>query len=137
MGTGWYFFYVLHFLIYTWRCDCLFIYLLFFVLQYRNMTTVLTREYLDVRPDGWLDYAAKRIAQLYCVSCVLCLLFLLWLRLSFDVFIYIWFLLVGELRIAKTGLFVKNILIYFCQRSHLFTPGNSLDVQWLETQGIY
>ncbi|XWS64374.1 hypothetical protein CRYUN_Cryun06bG0180700 [Craigia yunnanensis] len=33
--------------------------------QYRNMTTVLTREYLDVRPDGWLDYAAKRIAQLY------------------------------------------------------------------------
>jgi pyruvate formate-lyase activating enzyme-like uncharacterized protein len=34
-------------------------------LQYRNMTTVLTREYLDVRPDGWLDYAAKRIAQLY------------------------------------------------------------------------
>ena len=34
-------------------------------MQYRNMTTVLTREYLDVRPDGWLDYAAKRIAQLY------------------------------------------------------------------------
>ncbi|KAL8091350.1 hypothetical protein AgCh_033818 [Apium graveolens] len=33
--------------------------------QYRNMTTVLTREYLDARPDGWLDYAAKRIAQLY------------------------------------------------------------------------
>ncbi|KDP41852.1 hypothetical protein JCGZ_26870 [Jatropha curcas] len=32
--------------------------------QYRNMTTVLTREYLDARPDGWLDYAAKRIAQL-------------------------------------------------------------------------
>ncbi|XP_057530850.1 sialyltransferase-like protein 1 [Amaranthus tricolor] len=32
--------------------------------QYRNVTTVLTREYLDVRPDGWLDYAAKRIAQL-------------------------------------------------------------------------
>ncbi|KAF4385669.1 hypothetical protein F8388_010225 [Cannabis sativa] len=31
--------------------------------QYRNMTTVLTREYLDVRPDGWEDYAAKRIAQ--------------------------------------------------------------------------
>lgn len=29
------------------------------------MTTVLTREYLDARPDGWLDYAAKRIAQLY------------------------------------------------------------------------
>ncbi|KAL8153211.1 hypothetical protein V2J09_010971 [Rumex salicifolius] len=36
--------------------------------QYRNMTTVLTREYLDVRPDGWLDYAAKRIAQLYGAS---------------------------------------------------------------------
>lgn len=34
-------------------------------MQYRNMTTVLTREYLDARPDGWLDYAAKRIAQLY------------------------------------------------------------------------
>ncbi|KAL5647619.1 hypothetical protein ACJX0J_041974, partial [Zea mays] len=30
--------------------------------QYRNMTTVLTREYLDVRTDGWLDYVAKRIA---------------------------------------------------------------------------
>lgn len=33
-------------------------------MQYRNMTTVLTREYLDARPDGWLDYAPKRIAQL-------------------------------------------------------------------------
>ncbi|ONK68851.1 uncharacterized protein A4U43_C05F16680 [Asparagus officinalis] len=37
--------------------------------QYRNMTTVLTREYLDVRPDGWLDYAAKRIAQLGADKC--------------------------------------------------------------------
>ncbi|PKA64030.1 hypothetical protein AXF42_Ash005042 [Apostasia shenzhenica] len=37
--------------------------------QYRNMTTVLTREYLDVRPDGWLDYAAKRIAQLGAEKC--------------------------------------------------------------------
>ncbi|KAK8938031.1 hypothetical protein KSP40_PGU000782 [Platanthera guangdongensis] len=27
---------------------------------YRNITTLLTREYLDVRPDGWLDYAAKK-----------------------------------------------------------------------------
>lgn len=36
-----------------------------FRLQYRNMTTVLTREYLDARPNGWLEYAAKRIAQLY------------------------------------------------------------------------
>ncbi|KAK9669837.1 hypothetical protein RND81_13G158000 [Saponaria officinalis] len=37
--------------------------------QYRNVTTVLTREYLDVRPDGWLDYAAKRIAQLGSKKC--------------------------------------------------------------------
>ncbi|XP_022725800.1 LOW QUALITY PROTEIN: sialyltransferase-like protein 1 [Durio zibethinus] len=37
--------------------------------QYRNMTTVLTREYLDARPDGWLDYAAKRIAQLGSDKC--------------------------------------------------------------------
>ncbi|AQK75124.1 Sialyltransferase-like protein 1 [Zea mays] len=37
--------------------------------HYRNMTTVLTREYLDVRPDGWLDYAAKRIAQLGADKC--------------------------------------------------------------------
>uniref|UniRef100_A0A2P2K5X6 Sialyltransferase-like protein 1 n=1 Tax=Rhizophora mucronata TaxID=61149 RepID=A0A2P2K5X6_RHIMU len=37
--------------------------------QYRNMTTVLTREYLDMRPDGWLDYAAKRIAQLGADKC--------------------------------------------------------------------
>ncbi|KAJ4822069.1 purple acid phosphatase [Turnera subulata] len=37
--------------------------------QYRNMTTVLTREYLDARPDGWLDYAAKRIAQLGTDKC--------------------------------------------------------------------
>lgn len=37
--------------------------------QYRNMTTILTREYLDVRPDGWLDYAAKRIAQLGADKC--------------------------------------------------------------------
>ncbi|XP_065014444.1 sialyltransferase-like protein 1 isoform X2 [Musa acuminata AAA Group] len=36
---------------------------------YRNMTTVLTREYLDVRPDGWLEYAAKRIAQLGADKC--------------------------------------------------------------------
>lgn len=49
-------------------------------MQYRNMTTVLTREYLDVRPNGWLDYAAMRIAQLYdlpnalsdCMLCVIC-----------------------------------------------------------------
>ncbi|XP_020219603.1 sialyltransferase-like protein 5 [Cajanus cajan] len=33
--------------------------------QYRNMTTVLTREYLDARPGGWMDYAPLRIAQLY------------------------------------------------------------------------
>jgi len=51
-------------------------------MQYRNMTTVLTREYLDVRPDGWLDYAAMRIAQLYdskrfCLMvCLCCLIFL-------------------------------------------------------------
>ncbi|KAM7251750.1 hypothetical protein ACFE04_023633 [Oxalis oulophora] len=37
--------------------------------QYRNMTTVLTREYLDGRPDGWLDYAAQRIAQLGADKC--------------------------------------------------------------------
>lgn len=37
--------------------------------QYRNMTTVLTREYLDARPDGWLEYAAKRIAQLGADKC--------------------------------------------------------------------
>ncbi|XP_047323937.1 sialyltransferase-like protein 1 [Impatiens glandulifera] len=37
--------------------------------QYRNMTTVLTREYLDARPDGWIDYAAKRIAQLGSDKC--------------------------------------------------------------------
>ncbi|CAA2978224.1 sialyltransferase 1 [Olea europaea subsp. europaea] len=37
--------------------------------QYRNMTTVLTREYLDARPDGWLNYAAKRIAQLGADKC--------------------------------------------------------------------
>ncbi|KAI9120923.1 hypothetical protein K1719_007956 [Acacia pycnantha] len=37
--------------------------------QYRNMTTVLTREYLDARPDGWFDYAAKRIAQLGTDKC--------------------------------------------------------------------
>lgn len=56
-------------------------------MQYRNMTTVLTREYLDVRPDGWLDYAAMRIAQLYdpertvvlfaCVICSILLNFLI------------------------------------------------------------
>ncbi|KAG5231897.1 sialyltransferase protein [Salix suchowensis] len=37
--------------------------------QYRNMTTVLTREYLDTRPDGWLDYAALRISQLGAKNC--------------------------------------------------------------------
>ncbi|CAL1391344.1 unnamed protein product [Linum trigynum] len=37
--------------------------------QYRNMTTVLTREYLDTRPDGWFDYAAKRISQLGAEKC--------------------------------------------------------------------
>ncbi|MCH80833.1 sialyltransferase-like protein, partial [Trifolium medium] len=37
--------------------------------QYRNMTTVLTREYLDVRPGGWLDYAPLRIAQLGAKKC--------------------------------------------------------------------
>nr|CCH47222.1 similar to sialyltransferase-like protein [Lupinus angustifolius] len=37
--------------------------------QYRNMTTVLTREYLDARPDGWVDYAPQRIAQLGTKKC--------------------------------------------------------------------
>lgn len=37
-------------------------------MQYRNMTTVLTREYLDVRPKGWEEYAPQRIAQLYGLS---------------------------------------------------------------------
>ncbi|KAM1111694.1 hypothetical protein ACFX2I_044671 [Malus domestica] len=37
--------------------------------QYRNMTTVLTREYLDVRPKGWEEYAAQRIAQLGTKKC--------------------------------------------------------------------
>ncbi|XP_002962143.2 sialyltransferase-like protein 5 [Selaginella moellendorffii] len=37
--------------------------------QYRNVTTILTREYLDARPDGWMDYAAKRIAQLGAANC--------------------------------------------------------------------
>lgn len=37
--------------------------------QYRNMTTVLTREYLDTRPDGWLKYAPKRIAQVGVKKC--------------------------------------------------------------------
>lgn len=37
--------------------------------QYRNMTTVLTREYLDVRPGGWVDYAPLRIAQLGAKKC--------------------------------------------------------------------
>ncbi|KAK8939981.1 hypothetical protein KSP40_PGU018930 [Platanthera guangdongensis] len=33
--------------------------------QYQNITTVLTREYLDVRSDGWLDYAAKKNCAVY------------------------------------------------------------------------
>lgn len=37
--------------------------------QYRNVTTMLTREYLDARPDGWLSYAAQRIAQLGSDKC--------------------------------------------------------------------
>lgn len=37
--------------------------------QYRNVTTILTREYLDARPDGWLQYAAQRIAQLGSDKC--------------------------------------------------------------------
>ncbi|KAH7518965.1 hypothetical protein FEM48_Zijuj09G0227500 [Ziziphus jujuba var. spinosa] len=37
--------------------------------QYRNMTTVLTREYLDSRPKGWEDYAPQRIAQLETKKC--------------------------------------------------------------------
>ncbi|KAH7292247.1 hypothetical protein KP509_29G059100 [Ceratopteris richardii] len=37
--------------------------------QYRNVTTILTREYLDARPDGWLKYAAQRIAQLGSDKC--------------------------------------------------------------------
>ncbi|KAI5072982.1 hypothetical protein GOP47_0013088 [Adiantum capillus-veneris] len=37
--------------------------------QYRNVTTILTREYLDARPDGWLEYAAQRISQLGSKKC--------------------------------------------------------------------
>ncbi|KAG9440993.1 hypothetical protein H6P81_016847 [Aristolochia fimbriata] len=42
-----------------------------------SMTTVLTREYVDVRPDGWLDYAAKRISQLGADKCYKQILYLL------------------------------------------------------------
>eukprot|EP00249_Psilotum_nudum_P000594 c12655_g1_i1 orf=243-1622(+) len=37
--------------------------------QYRNVTTILTREYLDARPNGWREYAAKRISQLGSNKC--------------------------------------------------------------------
>lgn len=37
--------------------------------QYRNVTTILTRQYLDARPDGWMEYAAQRIAQLGSDKC--------------------------------------------------------------------
>jgi hypothetical protein len=54
---------------------------------------VLTREYLDVRPGGWLDYAPLRIAQLYgfqnltspvCVSIVLSVSILSWKKCSYE-----------------------------------------------------
>lgn len=38
-------------------------------MQHSHMTTVLTREYLDSRSDGWLNYTAKRIAQLGAEKC--------------------------------------------------------------------
>ncbi|RDY04279.1 Sialyltransferase-like protein 5, partial [Mucuna pruriens] len=38
--------------------------------QYQNMTTVLTREYLDAHPGGWVDYAPLRIAQLGTRRCM-------------------------------------------------------------------
>lgn len=38
--------------------------------QYRNVTSLLTREYLDARPDGWVRHAAKRISQLGQAQCL-------------------------------------------------------------------
>lgn len=78
-------------------------------MQYRNMTTVLTREYLDVRPNGWLDYAAMRIAQLYdlpnalsdCMLCVIC---------SFLLSFFLIFRVSGEL---------ISVIIVHCVRSIL------------------
>jgi hypothetical protein len=55
----------------------------------------LTREYLDVRPGGWLDYAPLRIAQLYgfqnltspvCVSIVFSVSILLCKKCSYEFF---------------------------------------------------
>ncbi|RDX98297.1 Sialyltransferase-like protein 1, partial [Mucuna pruriens] len=34
------------------------------------MTTMLTREYLDTCPDGWMDYALLRITQLEIKRCM-------------------------------------------------------------------
>ena len=106
-------------------------------MQYRNMTTVLTREYLDARPDGWLDYAAKRIAQLY-GSTQLCLVVLymsFWFVIK-QVFYTFVSLVAGEQKNAITGPFVKNTWIWFYQQNPLFILDSSADVQLLETQEI-
>lgn len=115
------------------------------IIQYRNMTTVLTREYLDVRPKGWVEYAAKRIAQLYTS----------WHFLSFEAVLYFYYVLfvasklksccyislnlflLGELINATTGLFAKSTLIWSYQLSLLFIPSSSINVLLLETLEIF
>lgn len=122
-------------------------------MQYRNMTTVLTREYLDSRPDGWMDYAAKRIAQLYAIllldyqrkisssSINFCVIYLVeWftpheLHKFFSHFGF--FHIIEVLRIAATGRFVRSTLIQFCLPNHHFTLASLKNVLLLETQVIF
>lgn len=104
-------------------------------MQYRNMTTVLTREYLDARPDGWLEYAPKRIAQLYVNSlhlaasssfCQHHIIYIMLIELdNFTLHLYLFsphFLyyrfIVEEQTNATIRPSVRNILMYFYQHSH-------------------
>lgn len=111
---------------------------MFSKLQYRNMTTVLTREYLDSRPKGWEDYAPQRIAQLYGSENIFPSVIIshkcieVYVHLFMFVFVHI-----GKQKNATTRLLVRNTLIWFYRPSLLSTPGNFTSVQLLETQEIF
>lgn len=96
------------------------------------MTTVLTREYLDARPGGWLDYAPLRIAQLYgsqnlfllLFVCVNCIALVYCEHLYYEASVVTSVLLVGGQRSAIIRLFVKSTSIYYYLRNPPFIHGS-------------
>ena len=108
---------------------------------------MLTREYLDARPDGWVDYAPQRIAQLYgsynlaspawlCHYWYGCIVLVCCKHLVMKSLITI-FISLGGPKNAIIRLFVKKTSIYYCQQNLPFIHSSFVRVLLLEILEIF